>query len=109
VKGKRRISGSKKIAKWADATEELASVAVNYPQSAYTALQQEWQFVQRVVKDIGDAFTDVEKAISQSFLPALFGNDFEEDDPRICIKTPAVESGPHSKLARRRRMTESSN
>jgi hypothetical protein len=46
------------------------------------SLQQEWQFVQRVVKDIGDAFTDVEK-VSQSFLPALFGDDFDEDDPRL--------------------------
>jgi hypothetical protein len=36
-----------------------------------------------VVKDIGDAFTDVEKAISQSFLPALFGDDFDEDDPSL--------------------------
>jgi hypothetical protein len=76
-----------KVAEWADAVEELASAAVNYPQSAYTALlrslQQEWHFFQRVVKDIGDAFTDVEKAISQYFLPALFGDDFDEDDPRL--------------------------
>jgi hypothetical protein len=76
-----------KVAKWADAVEELASVAVDYPQSAYTALQkslqQEWQPVQRVVKDIGDAFTDVDRAISQIFLPALFGDDFDEDDYRL--------------------------
>jgi hypothetical protein len=43
------ISIQEKVAKWADVVEELASVAVNYPQSAYTALQkslqQEWQFV----------------------------------------------------------------
>jgi hypothetical protein len=65
-----------------DAVEELTSVAANYPQSVYTALQkslqQEWQFVQRVVKDI-----DVEKAVSQSFLPSLFKDDFDEDDPRL--------------------------
>jgi hypothetical protein len=99
VKGKLRISGSKKqVAKWKEVVEELASVAVNYPQSAYTALQeslqQEWQFVQRYVKDIGDAFTDVEKAIYQSFLPALFGDDFDEDDPRPRLAgLPAKHAG----------------
>jgi hypothetical protein len=76
-----------KVANWAVAVEELASVAVNYPQTAYTALQrslqQEWQFVQRVAKDVGEAFTDVEKAISQSFLPAVFGDVFDDDDPRL--------------------------
>jgi hypothetical protein len=75
-----------KVVKWADAVEVLATVAVDYPQSAYTALQkslqQEWQFLQRVVKDIGEAFTVVGKAISQSFLPALFGEDLDDDDYR---------------------------
>jgi hypothetical protein len=33
----------RKVAKWADAVEELALVAVNYPQSAYTALQKSLQ------------------------------------------------------------------
>jgi hypothetical protein len=32
-----------KVAKWADAVEELASMAVNYPQSTYTALQKSLQ------------------------------------------------------------------
>jgi hypothetical protein len=43
---KLRIFGSRKVAKWADAVEELASVAVNYnlliPHCK--SLQQEWQF-----------------------------------------------------------------
>jgi hypothetical protein len=45
---KLRILDSRKVAKWADAVEELASVAVTtrnllIPQKS---LQQEWQFVQ---------------------------------------------------------------
>jgi hypothetical protein len=65
---------------------DLASVAKNFPQSAYSglqkSLQQEWQFVQRVRKDTGMDFLEVERAISQSFLPALFGDAYDDDDPR---------------------------
>jgi hypothetical protein len=45
---------------WAEAVTDLVSVAQNFPQSAYSGLQkllqQEWQFVQRVRKDIGMEF-----------------------------------------------------
>jgi hypothetical protein len=38
--------------------------------------------LQRVVKDIGDAFTDVEKAFP--IIPSsLFGEDLDEDDPVV--------------------------
>jgi hypothetical protein len=50
------------------------------PQSAYSglqkSLQQEWQFVQRVRKDIGDEFTEIEEAISLLFLPSKLGDDY---------------------------------
>jgi hypothetical protein len=63
---------------WSEAVTDLASFAKNFPQSAYSGLQkvlqQEWQFVQRVKKDIGMEFTNVERAISQSFLPDIFDN-----------------------------------
>jgi hypothetical protein len=59
----------------------------NFSQSTYTglqkSLQQEWQFVQRVVKDSGDSFTDVEEALSKAFLlPSLFDNVFDDNDPQ---------------------------
>jgi hypothetical protein len=48
---------------WLEAVMELAFIAKNFPQSAYSdlqkALQQEWQFVQRVKKDIGEEFTKI--------------------------------------------------
>jgi hypothetical protein len=76
----------------------LASVANNFPQSAYSGLQkllqQEWQFEQRVRKDIGMEFTNVKRAISQSFLPALFGNNYDEDDPcRRLTSLPVKHAG----------------
>jgi hypothetical protein len=46
-----------------EGVKELASVADTYAPSAYAglqkSLQQEWQFVQRVVEGIGESFTDV--------------------------------------------------
>jgi hypothetical protein len=68
-----------------EAVAELAVVAKNFPQSAYSSLQkslqQEWHFVQRVKEGVGEEFTDIEEAISQTFLPALFGNEYDDDDP----------------------------
>jgi hypothetical protein len=67
---------------WAEAVKELASAAKNYPQSTYSGLQRslqhEWQFVKRVISDIGDQFTEVVKAISHTFLPALFDEDIAD-------------------------------
>jgi len=71
---------------WSQAVADLASVAKAYPQTTYAglqkSLQQEWQFVQRVVENIGDNFTNVAEAISQLFLPALFNDELEDGDPR---------------------------
>jgi hypothetical protein len=65
-------------------------VADTYPQSAYAglqkSLQQEWQFVQRVVEGIGESFTDVQKAITECFLPALFRDNLDEkEDIRLLL------------------------
>jgi hypothetical protein len=61
-------------------------VAKNFPQSAYSglqkSLQQEWQFVKRVKEGVGAEFTNIDEAISQTFLPALFGNEYDDDNPR---------------------------
>jgi hypothetical protein len=43
------------------------------------SLQQELQFVQGVVKDSGDSFSDVEEAL-QSFPNYLFDDVFDDDD-----------------------------
>ncbi|WP_288993061.1 hypothetical protein, partial [uncultured Marinobacter sp.] len=79
-----------KVALWSEGVTELASVADTYPQSAYAglqkSLQQQWQFVQRVVDGIGENFTDVQKAITECFLPALFRDILDEkDDVRLLL------------------------
>ena len=90
-----------KVAYWTEAVKELASVAGPFPQSAYTglqkSLQQEWQFVQRVVEGIGEEFTDVQKAISECFLPALCSDTLDEkEDVRLLLQSLPVK---HAGLA----------
>jgi hypothetical protein len=85
-----------KVAYWTEAVKELASVAGPFPQSAYAglqkSLQQEWQFVQRVIKGIGEEFTDVQKAISEIFLPALCSDTLDKkDDVRLLLQSLPVK------------------
>jgi hypothetical protein len=65
------------VAKWAAAVETLALVTVKYLQTAYAGstfcLQNEWQYLQRVVADTGPFFDPLEKAIQSKFIPALLG------------------------------------
>ena len=65
------------VGKWVSAVMTLSVVAERYPQTAYAGftfcLQNEWQYVQRVVADTGPFFQPMEKEIRMSFLPALLG------------------------------------
>jgi hypothetical protein len=45
-------------------------------------LQQEWQFVQRVTKGIGPELAAVEQTLAKTFLPTLFGDEYDDDNPR---------------------------
>ena len=66
----------KKVQGWEESVRTLSGVARKHQQSAYyglkKSLQQEWEFMQRVTPDIGYAFGPVEKALRDSFMPALF-------------------------------------
>jgi hypothetical protein len=77
---------SDEVSDWTSAISDLASVAISHPQSAYAglqkSLQQEWQSVQRVVEGMGDDLSDLEKAITDLFLPSLFADQYDESDPR---------------------------
>jgi hypothetical protein len=59
----------------------LAFTALSHPQTAlaglHKSLQQEWQFFQRVIDGIGDDLAPIEEAISNLFLPDLFGDSIE--------------------------------
>jgi hypothetical protein len=96
---------------WEEAVADIAEVAPNFPQTAYSglqkSLQQEWQLFQRVTKGVGPAFRDVEHALSKTFLPTLFGDDFDKSDPRrklyclpvkwagLAIPDPTVSADPN--------------
>jgi hypothetical protein len=89
-----------KTRKWAGAVDELVLAAKNSPQAAYSglqqSLQQEWQFLQRVQKDCGEKIVEVKKSISRTFLPALFDDEYDDDDPRrqlACL--PVKHDGWH--------------
>ena len=72
------------VAKWASAVKTLAKVASKFPQTAYAGftfcLQNEWQYLQRVVADTGPFFEPLEKAIRTHFIPALLGVPAEDID-----------------------------
>lgn len=84
-----------KVTDWSDTVAELANAAIGYPQSAYSglqhSLQQEWQFVQRVTKGVSDKFAKVEKEILETFLLALFADEFADNDPQIHLASLPVK------------------
>jgi hypothetical protein len=65
------------VVKWVGAVETLSTVAERYSQTAYAGftfcLQNEWQYVQRVIADTAPFFSPLKAAIRTSFLPALLG------------------------------------
>ena len=74
-----------KLEAWKMGIKTLARIAKRYPQTAYAgltkSLQTEWTYLQRVVPNIHESFSEIEKAIAEDFLPALF--DGAPPDRRI--------------------------
>ena len=66
-----------KVKEWVEHLAQLSATAVRLPQDAYAAvtksLSQEWNYIQRVIPECGPAPSPLEKAISEGFLPKLFG------------------------------------
>ena len=64
------------VAKWVDGVKAIAKVARKYPQSAFfgfsQSLQSEWQYLCRIVPDVGKHLEPVEAAIQEFLIPALF-------------------------------------
>jgi hypothetical protein len=85
----------KKTKFWTEAVTDLTSVTQAFPQAAYSglqnSLQQEWQFVQRVTKGIGPEFASVEQTLAETFLPTLFGDEYDKDDPQRALAGPPVK------------------
>ena len=86
------------VAKWTAAVETLALVAEKFPQTAYAGftfcLQNEWQYLQRVVADTGSFFAPLETAIRRKFIPALLGiGSWEIDGDYRELLTHSVKKG----------------
>jgi hypothetical protein len=75
-KADRELWVQEKVTFWTSAVTDLAFAALSHPQTAFAGLQKslqhEWQFIQRVIDDIGDSFFNVKAAIADIFLPALY-------------------------------------
>jgi hypothetical protein len=86
-----------KVSLWTSAVTDLAFTALSHPQTAFAGLQKslqhEWQFVQRVIDGIGDSFSPLEEAISNIFLPALFGDSLASDNRRELAELPVKSAG----------------
>ena len=67
-----------------------------YPSSAFTeltkSLQHQWTFFQRVIPDIAHLFAPVKKAIDESFIPAIYGEQVS-DTVRILASLPVKCAG----------------
>ena len=86
-----------KCARWERAVRKLSSFAVHYPQSAYAgfarSLQNEWQYVQRVVDDCKDLFVPLAGVIGE-FVAAVLGSVEDEGNPlAIGLTTIPVRHG----------------
>jgi hypothetical protein len=57
------------------------------------SLQAEWQFLQQVTDGLGNEFLEIEKTLSQEFLPALFGVDSVNETHKLlaCLPVKAGE------------------
>ena len=66
---------------WAHGVTALGRIVKHFPQTAYTglvkALQNEWNFLQRVTTGHSSLYEPIDKAIREDFLPALI------DQPNI--------------------------
>ena len=71
-----------KVSGWVKDVEELALIAKDEPQLAYSAyikgMSHRWTYVQRTIGDISHLFKPLEQAISQKFIPAMLGREVSE-------------------------------
>ena len=85
------------IQQWAKGVKILAKISRRFPQAAYAglakSLQSEWQYLQRVVPNIGHKFQEVEAAITEHFLPQLLDEEEIPDALRNLSSLPVKYAG----------------
>ena len=87
-----------KIATWTAAVETLFKLTARWPQTVYAGytfcLQNEWQYIQRLITDVRTAFEPLERMMRSKFLPSLIGipTDKIDGDYRNLL-THSVKTG----------------
>ena len=68
---------SQKVEMWIKDVEELAKIAIDEPQAAYSAYTKSichrWTYIQRTISDTSQLFTPLEECIRDSFIPSIIG------------------------------------
>jgi hypothetical protein len=87
---------TKKIDGWVDNVQRLSVIAKTEPHAAFSAftrcLQSRWTFVTRTIPNAAEYFKPLEKAIRETFLPALLGREVN-DMERELFSLPARHAG----------------
>ena len=78
---------SEKVNLWVQDIEQLAGIAIEEPQAAYTAfvksISHRWVFLQRTIPGVAHLFQPLENAIREKFLPSLIGRHLSDVERRI--------------------------
>jgi hypothetical protein len=76
-----------KISKWIDDVDQLAEIAKDEPQAAYSsftkAVSHRWSYIQRTIPNISNLFTPLENAIRERLIPNLVGRKISDIERRI--------------------------
>ena len=76
-----------KVHKWIDDVKQLALIAKEEPQAAYSAytkaLSMRWCFVQRTIPDTKDYFIPLEEVIREELIPAIIGRTVTDIERKI--------------------------
>jgi hypothetical protein len=93
-----------KVSSWIQDVEQLAKLAIDEPQLAYTAytkaLCMRWCFLQRTIPNTSEYFVPLEEAIREKLIPAIIGRNVSDIERRyialpvrlggLCIQNPTV-------------------
>ena len=70
------------VERWVEGVDALARVAKRFPHAAYAGLtaclQAEWQYLCRVVPDVGPLLEPIEIALRERFIPALLSLESQD-------------------------------
>ena len=85
------------IEAWTSDIEDLARIASTEPQLAYAAFvfgtSKKWQYVMRTTPNVSHLFKPLEHIIQETFIPAILGKSFLDDETRAILALPARYGG----------------